>query len=77
MDQSSHCRFEFGSAAEALDHLSVSRYKRLRSVWARLSSWEEEGQPVPLGELVGSTLENIREADGETPLRSEFWVQCQ
>lgn len=49
---------------EAHDHLSVSRYKRLRSVWDCLSSWEEEGQPVPLEELVGSTLDNIREADG-------------
>lgn len=68
----------WGSAAEDHDHLSVSRYKRLRSVWDCLSSWEEEGQPAPLGELVGSTLENIREADGETLLQSaEFWVQCQ
>lgn len=63
---------------EAHDHLSVSRYKRLRSVWDCLSSWEEEGQPVPLEELVGSTLDNIREADGETLLQSaEFWLQSQ
>ncbi|XP_040906295.1 clathrin heavy chain linker domain-containing protein 1-like, partial [Toxotes jaculatrix] len=37
-------------------------YKRLRFVSNRLSSWEEEeGQQVTVEELLGSTLENIRQ----------------
>ncbi|XP_030604248.1 clathrin heavy chain linker domain-containing protein 1 isoform X1 [Archocentrus centrarchus] len=44
------------------DRLTVL-YKRLKCVWDCLSSWEEEGQQVPLQELLGSTLENIRQAD--------------
>ncbi|XP_076747510.1 clathrin heavy chain linker domain-containing protein 1 isoform X2 [Maylandia zebra] len=59
--QAAKCRRDELSAEN--NHLTVL-YKRLRSVWDCLSSWEEEGQPAPLGELVGSTLENIREADG-------------
>ncbi|XP_039996141.1 clathrin heavy chain linker domain-containing protein 1-like [Xiphias gladius] len=36
-------------------------YKRLKFVCDRLSSWEEEGQQVPLEELLGSTVENVRQ----------------
>ncbi|XP_037637294.1 clathrin heavy chain linker domain-containing protein 1-like [Sebastes umbrosus] len=36
-------------------------YKRLRLVSDRLSSWEDEKQQVPLEELLGSTLENVRQ----------------
>ncbi|KAM9847992.1 clathrin heavy chain linker domain-containing protein 1-like [Aulostomus maculatus] len=36
------------------------QFKRLRLVWDCLSSWEEAGQQVPLEDLLGSTLENIR-----------------
>ncbi|XP_070697703.1 clathrin heavy chain linker domain-containing protein 1-like [Pempheris klunzingeri] len=54
------------------DQLSIENkrlkvlYKRLRFVSDRLSSWEEEEeeeeeQPVPLEELLGSTLENVRQ----------------
>ncbi|KAL3971632.1 electron transfer flavoprotein alpha subunit [Sarotherodon galilaeus] len=79
LDRKSHCvplevktklDAELQAAKRRRDELSAENnhlivlYKRLRSVWDCLSSWEEEGQPVPLGELVGSTLENIREADG-------------
>lgn len=42
----------------------VCRYKRLRLVGDCLSSWEEKGQRVPLEELLGSTLQNIRAANG-------------
>ncbi|XP_005743617.1 clathrin heavy chain linker domain-containing protein 1 isoform X2 [Pundamilia nyererei] len=79
LDRKSHCvplevktklDAELQAAKRRRDELSAENnlltvlYKRLRSVWDCLSSWEEEGQPAPLGELVGSTLENIREADG-------------
>ncbi|XP_053189511.1 clathrin heavy chain linker domain-containing protein 1-like [Scomber japonicus] len=36
-------------------------YQRLRFVFDCLSSWEEKQQQVPLEELLGSTLENIRQ----------------
>ncbi|XP_035028111.2 clathrin heavy chain linker domain-containing protein 1-like [Hippoglossus stenolepis] len=36
-------------------------YKRLRCVCDHLSRWEEEEEQVPLEELLGSTLENIRQ----------------
>ncbi|XP_044228124.1 clathrin heavy chain linker domain-containing protein 1-like [Thunnus albacares] len=36
-------------------------YRRLRFVFDRLSSWAEQKQQVPLEELLGSTLENIRQ----------------
>lgn len=32
----------------------------------RLSTWEDEEQQVPLEELLGSMLENIRQTSGET-----------
>uniref|UniRef100_A0A7N8YLB0 Translin-associated factor X-interacting protein 1 N-terminal domain-containing protein n=1 Tax=Mastacembelus armatus TaxID=205130 RepID=A0A7N8YLB0_9TELE len=41
-------------------------YRRLRLVCDRLSSWEEEGKQVPLEELLGSMMENIRQTSGET-----------
>ncbi|KAM8860293.1 clathrin heavy chain linker domain-containing protein 1-like [Spinachia spinachia] len=37
-------------------------YKRLTLVSNRLSSWEDENQQVPLEELLGCTLENIRQS---------------
>lgn len=55
--------------------LSVCRYKRLRFVCDCLSSWEEEGQQVPLEELLRSTLENIRQTSGETG--GQFWCYVQ
>ncbi|KAK2824701.1 hypothetical protein Q5P01_021876 [Channa striata] len=42
------------------DRLKVL-YKRLRFVFDRQSSWEKEGQKVPLEEFLVSTLENIRQ----------------
>ncbi|TNN54331.1 Clathrin heavy chain linker domain-containing protein 1 [Liparis tanakae] len=42
------------------DQLKVL-YKRLRLVSDCLSSWEGDSQQVPLEELLGSTLENIRQ----------------
>lgn len=46
--------------------LSLCRNKRLRLVSGRLSSWEDGKLQVPLEELLGSTLENVRHASGET-----------
>ncbi|XP_076598812.1 clathrin heavy chain linker domain-containing protein 1-like [Chaetodon auriga] len=49
------------------DQLSVENdrlkvlYERLRFVSGRLSGWEAEKQQVPLEELLGSTLENVRQ----------------
>lgn len=50
--------------------LSVCRNERLRFVSDRLSGWEDEKRQVPLEELLGSTLENVRHASGETLLQS-------
>lgn len=52
--------------------LSVCRYRRLEGVCDRLTGWEEAGQQVPLEELLGSTLKNIRRADGETSLQPKL-----
>ncbi|XP_026211434.1 clathrin heavy chain linker domain-containing protein 1 isoform X2 [Anabas testudineus] len=46
------------------DHLKVL-YKRLRFVCGCLSIWEEQGRQVPLEGLLGSTLENIKQASEE------------
>ncbi|XP_055358664.1 clathrin heavy chain linker domain-containing protein 1-like [Betta splendens] len=44
------------------NHCLMALYQRLRFVCDRLSSWEEEGQQVPLEELLGSTLQNMSPA---------------
>ena len=43
----------------------------MRFVSDHLSSWEEEEQPVPLKELLGSTVEKLRQTSGETLLQLE------
>ncbi|KAK2921555.1 hypothetical protein Q8A73_001040 [Channa argus] len=74
----SHCvsvelKAELDTKLQAAEHqrdqLSIENdrlkvlYKRLRFVCDHLSSWENEGQKVPLEELLGSTLENIRQTN--------------
>ncbi|XP_075935082.1 clathrin heavy chain linker domain-containing protein 1-like isoform X1 [Anarhichas minor] len=76
LDRKSHCvslevkaelDAELQAAKDHRDQLSIKNnqlkvlYKRLRLVSDSLSSWEGENQPVPLEELFGSTLENIRQ----------------
>ncbi|XP_031729635.1 clathrin heavy chain linker domain-containing protein 1 isoform X2 [Anarrhichthys ocellatus] len=76
LDRKSHCvslevkaelDTELQAAKEHRDQLRTKNiqlkvlYKRLRLVSDSLSSWEGENQPVPLEELLGSTLENIRQ----------------
>ncbi|XP_038586259.1 clathrin heavy chain linker domain-containing protein 1-like [Micropterus salmoides] len=57
---------ELQAAERHRDQLSLENarlkvlFQRLRFVSDRLSSWEDEEQPVPLEELLGSTLENVR-----------------
>ncbi|XP_054456700.1 clathrin heavy chain linker domain-containing protein 1-like [Anoplopoma fimbria] len=76
LDRKSHCvslevqaelDAELQNAKDHRDQLSTQNnqlkvlYKRLRLVSDCLSSWAEEKQQVPLEELLGSTLENIRQ----------------
>ncbi|XP_035520046.1 clathrin heavy chain linker domain-containing protein 1-like isoform X2 [Morone saxatilis] len=78
LDRKSHCvslevKAELDTKLQAAerhrDQLSIENnrrkvlYERLRFVSDRLSSWEEEKQQVPLEELLGSMLENIRQAN--------------
>ncbi|XP_051232776.1 clathrin heavy chain linker domain-containing protein 1-like isoform X2 [Dicentrarchus labrax] len=75
LDRKSHCvslevKTELDTKLQAAerhrDQLNIENnrrkvlYERLRFVSDRLSSWEEEKQQVPLEELLGSMLENIR-----------------
>ncbi|XP_059215129.1 clathrin heavy chain linker domain-containing protein 1-like [Centropristis striata] len=58
---------ELQAAEHHRDQLSTKNhrlkvlYKRQRSVSDRLSSWEEEKQQVPLEDLLGFILENVRQ----------------
>ncbi|XP_044071287.1 clathrin heavy chain linker domain-containing protein 1-like isoform X2 [Siniperca chuatsi] len=76
LDRKSHCvslevKAELDAKLRAAEHhrdqLSVENnrlkvlYQRLRFVFDRLSSWEDEKQQVPLEELLSSTLENVRQ----------------
>ncbi|XP_068587976.1 clathrin heavy chain linker domain-containing protein 1-like [Cebidichthys violaceus] len=76
LDRKSHCvslelkaelDAELQAAKDHRDQLSTKNdqlkvlYKRLRLVSDSLSSWEGQNQPVPLEELLGSALENIRQ----------------
>ncbi|XP_070772732.1 clathrin heavy chain linker domain-containing protein 1-like [Enoplosus armatus] len=76
LDRKSHCvslevsaelDAKLQAAEDHRDQLSAENnrlkvlYKRVRFVSDRLSSWEDEKQQVPLEELLGSTLEDVRE----------------
>ncbi|XP_041803069.1 clathrin heavy chain linker domain-containing protein 1-like [Chelmon rostratus] len=76
LDRKSHCvplevKDELDAKLQAAEHhrdrLSSENnrlkvlYKRLSFVSDRLSDWESEKQQVPLEELLGSTLENVRQ----------------
>lgn len=44
------------------DNISLKlQYKRLRCVYDHLCTWNEEGQKVPLEELISSVLQNVRQ----------------
>ncbi|XP_034407391.1 clathrin heavy chain linker domain-containing protein 1-like [Cyclopterus lumpus] len=78
LDRKSHCvslevkakqDAELQTAKDHRDQLDTKNYqlkvlyKRLRLVSHCVSSWEGENQQVPLEELLGSTLENIRQTN--------------
>ncbi|KAM4591918.1 clathrin heavy chain linker domain-containing protein 1-like [Odontesthes bonariensis] len=46
----------------AQNHHLKLLYQRLKLVWDRLSGWEEGGQQAPLEDLLGSSVEGVRQA---------------
>ncbi|XP_075339537.1 clathrin heavy chain linker domain-containing protein 1-like [Odontesthes bonariensis] len=56
----------------AQNHHLKLLYQRLKLVWDRLSGWEEGGQQAPLEDLLGSSVEGVRQAPSSEGNTSHF-----